>query len=464
MPTGAVQLVIENGMLVTDSWTAKARSSSMVVAITAILDTASEPPDAERVIDAAGKLVLPGGVDPHCHIAVPLGEFVTLDNFESASLAALAGGTTTIIDFAIPTPGEHPTSALAPSSTWARTLAATTRCTAASQRASDDVADIGAAFVSSGVRTVKLFTTYRGLLMVEIDTIEKVMAALNEVSGLTYVHAEANDLVESAQETAESRRAHRRSRDGAHPAGGGRGTRGRRGAGCCRADGITRSTSSTSRLPAAVDQVTAARQRGVFAFSESCPHYLSLDASSYAGEHPERYVCCPPLRDRATVDELGQRLALGICPHRGQRPLLLRLRAEGASRPRRPGDAQRPARRGDAASGDLGRVRRGRADLARNSSSTVIAANPARLNGLYPRKGTIAPGSDADLVIFDPAATRSIQRQRSPHGNRLHAVRGPAGDRLAEHGGRPWPGRGRRRRAPRPWTGRRVPARRTAST
>ena len=81
-------------------------------------------PDDHSTVDARGRLVLPGAVDPHCHIAVPLGEFVTLDSFESASLAALAGGTTTIVDFAIPTPGEHPMEALAAK----RRLGQSSRC------------------------------------------------------------------------------------------------------------------------------------------------------------------------------------------------------------------------------------------------------------------------------------------------------------------------------------------------
>lgn len=407
MPTGAVQLVIENGMLVTDSWTAEGTVVIDGGRITAILDKASEPPDAERVIDAAGKLVLPGGVDPHCHIAVPLGEFVTLDNFESASLAALAGGTTTIIDFAIPTPGEHPRDALRAK----LDMGATSRCDYALHgcitTASDDVADIVDSFVSSGVRTIKLFTTYRDLLMVEVDTIEKVMAALNEVSGLTYVHAEANDLVESAQETA--------VRDGHIDAPGMASTRPE----AAEERAVAQVLAAAERMgspvyfvhqstPAAVDQVTAARQRGAFAFSESCPHYLSLDASSYEGEHPERYVCCPPLRERATVDQLGQRLSLGFvhtvgsdhcCYDSAQKSLRahdVRAMPNGL-----PGVETRLPVIWDEF------VRPGL--LSPQQFVDVVAANPARLNGLFPRKGTIAPGSDADLVIFDPAANRSIQ-------------------------------------------------------
>ena len=161
-------------------------------------------------------------------------------------------------------------------------------------------------------------------------------------------------------------------------------------------------------IPAAVDEVIAARQRGVRAFSESCPHYLTLDDSCYAGEHPERYVCCPPIRDRAAVDELGRRLAMGYvhtvgsdhcCYDTGQKELRahdVRAMPNGL-----PGVETRLPVVWDAyvASGRISPQR----------FVAVMAANPARLNGLYPRKGTIAPGADADLVLFDPAATRVVR-------------------------------------------------------
>ena len=111
MTTAGPDLVIRGGTVVTDSWSGAATVTVAGGRITGVLDPATEVDGAE-VLDATGLLVMPGGVDPHCHVAVPLGEFVTLDSFESASLAALAGGTTTIIDFAIPATGEGSIAAL----------------------------------------------------------------------------------------------------------------------------------------------------------------------------------------------------------------------------------------------------------------------------------------------------------------------------------------------------------------
>jgi dihydropyrimidinase len=402
-------LVIRGGTVVTDTWSGAATVTVADGRITGLLDPAAEPTDlaGAEVLDATGLLVMPGGVDPHCHVAVPLGEFVTLDSFESASLAALAGGTTTIIDFAIPGTGEGSVSALEAKLAMAKDSRCDYAFHGCINAPGPDIADVVRRYVEAGVRTVKLFTTYRGLLMVEIDTIEQVMRALKEVSGLTYVHAESNQLVEAAQAEAVA--------EGRIDAAG----MGRTRPEAAEARAVQEVLGAAERtgapvyfvhqtIPGAVDEVIAARQRGVRAFSESCPHYLVLDDSCYTGEHPERYVCCPPIRDRAAVDALGSRLAMGYvhtvgsdhcCYDTGQKELRahdVRAMPNGL-----PGVETRLSVVWDAyvASGRISPQR----------FVAVMAANPARLNGLYPRKGAIAPGADADLVLFDPAATHVVR-------------------------------------------------------
>jgi len=153
-----------------------------------------------------------------------------------------------------------------------------------------------------------------------------------------------------------------------------------------------------------------ARQRGVPAFSESCPHYLVLDESAYSGDHPERFVCCPPLRDRATVDELANRLEQGFlgtvgsdhcCYDSAQKALRssdVRIMPNGL-----PGVETRLPIIWDAF------VTSGR--ISPERFVALMSANPARLNGIFPRKGTIAPGSDADLVLLDPNETRVVRAE-----------------------------------------------------
>jgi dihydropyrimidinase len=162
--TARPDLVIRGGTVVTDTWSGAATVTVAGGRVTGLLDPAAEPGDlaGAEVLDATGLLVMPGGVDPHCHVAVPLGEFVTLDSFESASLAALAGGTTTIIDFAIPGPGEGPVSALEAKLAMAKDSRCDYAFHGCINAPGPDVADVVRRYVEAGVRTVKLFTTYRG--------------------------------------------------------------------------------------------------------------------------------------------------------------------------------------------------------------------------------------------------------------------------------------------------------------
>ena len=406
MTVSQVDLLVTGGTVVTDSWSGPA---TVVIAdgiVQALLDPSATPPPADRTIRADDRLVIPGGVDAHCHIGQPVGAYTTLDTFASATRAALAGGTTTIIDFAIPGVGQDARDALRER----LDLATDARCDYAMHGCirdpASDIEGVVDAFGESGVRTVKLFTTYRGLLMVDIPTVERVMTALQNLSGLTYVHAEDNELVENAQDDAE--------RHGHIDASGHSLTRPPR----AEEHAVAAVLGAADRVgapvyfvhqstPTAVDLVATSRRNGVRAYSESCPHYLTLDDSCYAAPHPERWVCCPPLRDAATVAALDARLETGFvhtvgsdhcCYDSGQK-------SEHANDVRQmpngmPGIETRLPVIFDRF------VATGRITPQRFVALT--AANPARLNGLYPRKGTIAPGSDADLVVLDPAQSRVV--------------------------------------------------------
>lgn len=406
-----VDAVIVGGTVVTDSWSGAATvvvNDGRVVALLSPHESLDHLEPA-RVIDAAGRLVLPGGVDPHCHLAIPLGAFLTLDSFESASLAALAGGTTTIVDFAIPVPGEDPVAALDKKIE----MAAESRCDYAFHACLNappaDVDKTVADFAERGVRTIKLFTTYRGELMVDIPTIESVMVALKSVSGLAYIHAEENSAIEEAQgQAAADGRIDARGMAASRPVS-------------AEEDAVSQVLSAAERADApvyfvhqsvrsAVDLVDDARRRGVAAFSETCPHYLVLDDSCYLSEHPERFVCCPPIRQRDAADALGGSLQQGFvhtigsdhcCYSTEQKTECahdVRLMPHGL-----PGvETRLPVVWSEFVTTGV---------LSPEGFVKVMSANPARLNGLYPKKGTIAPGSDADLVIFDPDITRVVRTE-----------------------------------------------------
>jgi dihydropyrimidinase len=406
--------LVVGGTVVTDGWSGAADVAIIGERIAALLvpgDT-DRGATADRVVDATGRYVMPGAVDPHCHLAIPLGEFTTLDDFSSASLAALAGGTTTIVDFAIPKVGQNPLEALDDKLAMARDSRCDYAFHGCLQQQPDDLDGIVAAYLQRGVRTIKLFTTYRGELMVGVDTIENVMRALRRVDGLTYVHAEENEAIEAAQLDAENR--------GFIGAGGMAGTRPEQ----AESDAVTAVLDAAERVgapvyfvhqstPDAVRLVDQARFRGVRAYSETCPHYLSLDDSCYDGESPELFVCCPPIRRAETRErlvELAERrfihsIGSDHCCYSSEQKAIcshdVRRMPNGL-----PGvETRLPVVWTTLV--DSGR-------LTPEGFVELISANPARLNGLYPRKGTLAPGADADVVILDATRSRTV-RARDLH-------------------------------------------------
>jgi dihydropyrimidinase len=237
-----------------------------------------------------------------------------LDDYQQASIAALCGGTTTVVDFAIPDPGQSPLAAVQER----RKLAEVSRCDTALHGCvidwDDTTADQIAAMAGLGVRTIKLFTTYRDVVMAGPDTILEVLRTLHAQRGLAYVHAEANHVIEDAQQLAAAV-AHA---DAAHHPG----TRPE----LAEAAAVAQVLATAEHVDApvyfvhqttaeAVDLVRDARRRGVRAYTETCPHYLALDAGVYDGVHPERFVCCPPLRDPATVADLRARALSATSTH-----------------------------------------------------------------------------------------------------------------------------------------------------
>ncbi len=404
------QLAVVGGTVVNDDWSGAATVLVEDGRVTQIAAPDEPLPADVRVVDATGRLVLPGGVDPHTHIDMSLGKYTTRDGYREATTAAVWGGTTTVVDFAIPQPGVSPLEAVRAR----RAAPAQGVCDAALHACVVEWDETVPAqlreIAGLGVRTVKLFTTYRHAVMADPGTVLRVMRELRGLGGLAYVHAEANHLVEREQEQAVEQ--------GRIDAAGHAGTR----SGLAELTAVREVLSSArsagapvyfvhQSTPEAVDEVRRARREGVVAYTETCPHYLTLDDQNYAGDAPELFVCCPPLRNAGSVaGVVGRAVAREVdtvgsdhcCYDRSQKLADrddVRVMPNGL-----PGvETRLPVIYTELVS---------RRHMPVERFVSLISSNPARLNGIYPQKGVIAPGSDADIILIDPTERRTVSAAR----------------------------------------------------
>ena len=358
-----------------------------------------------ETIEARGCLVLPGGVDVHTHIALPFGEFLTRDDFSSATRAAALGGTTTVLEFAIPQDNETPKDAVERRLRQAGGVAHIDYGFHASVVRSADATSLAliAPLADMGVTSVKVFTAYRDVVMLELDDIRAVMEAASRSGSLVMVHGETETIIERAIANLGNRgllgpsnlpRA--RPAEAEHDA----------------AQSVLELAALTGAsiylvhvtVPEVADAIAQARSKGVVAFGESCPHYLLLDESLYDASDPELFVCSPPLRPAAVAEALWAHLGnelVGVhsdhcCFDTAQK----RRHAEDLTKipPGLPGIQTRvPLMLSEA----LG----GRMSLTKLVS--LVATEPARTFSI-PEKGTLLPGYDADVVVVDPTGSTEI--------------------------------------------------------
>jgi len=378
----------------------------------------------DEIIDASGLLILPGGVDTHVHFNDVFMNTISVHDYYSGTLAAAHGGTTTVLDFSNQAPG----------ATLMSTLEAKH-----SEAAGNALIDWGVhpvitqptdatlveipKVIAAGAPTIKCYMIYReeGLLIEESD-LRRILAGLRDSGGMLLVHAEDNDMAE---------------------------------AGIARhiEEGITDTIYHSTSKPAAVenraieraiqmvrevggrlfivhlssaeglDMVGAARSEGLDVLAETCTHYLVLTDEMLQSKDGLKWTCSPPLRDLANQNQLWRGVQDGrlvqvtsddaaysweatqygedrfdLCPNGmpGVEPRFNLLYSQG--------------------------VARGRISLPRFVD--LIATNPALNFGIYPQKGVLLPGSDADIVLFDPEARWTMGQQSSHSCNDWHAYEG----------------------------------------
>ena len=368
--------------------------------------------EADKVIDAAGKLVIPGGIDPHTHMELPFGGTQSSDDFRTGTIAAAHGGTTTIIDFAVQYKGQALREGL---DTWHAKAEGKCAIDYGFHLITTDLEDERIPelhrCMDEGVTSFKMFMAYPGVFLVDDATIFRAMSAAGERGGLICMHAEngvvINEIIKRALAAGRTApkyhaltRPTRAEAEGVH-----------------RAIAIAEMAESPVYIvhlscADALDQVREARDRGLPAFAETCPQYLFLSVDDYGeGFGGAKYVMTPPLRERWNQDELWkglrtddlQVISTDHCPFcmKEQKEL---GRDDFSKIPNgAPGVEHRMSLIYD------GGVVQNRVSLNRFVELTSTAA--AKMFGLFPRKGTIAVGSDADIVIFDPDKEQTISVQ-----------------------------------------------------
>ena len=378
------------------------------------------------VVDARGLYVLPGGVDPHVHLENVIGTTITCDTFESGTRAAAFGGTTTIIDFALQTETDSPLAAIARTQRKAEPQVAVDYSlhVIVKQVDAQALADVRHAMRHEGVTSFKMFMAYPGVMMSDDAAIFKMLRQVGADGGMVALHAENGTVIELLiQEALAAGHTSPRYHAMTRPAilEGEATHRGIRLAELAEAPIYFVHVSSQQALR----HIVTARDEGIRVFAETCPHYLLFDDSVYESDDFEiaKYVMTPPLRTPQDQQHLWRALrfddlqviATDHCPfcmregHLGYRQQKMRGIDDFSQIPNgAPGIETRMV-----SLFDIG-VMQGR--LSVNRFVQLTSTIPAKLFGLFPRKGTIAVGSDADVVLFDPTATQTI-RAADLHSN-----------------------------------------------
>lgn len=405
--------IIRSGTIITASETFVADiliDGEQIVAIGKDLQV----PDAE-VIDARGKLVMPGGVDPHVHLDLPMFGTVSSDDHYTGSKAAAFGGTTTLIDF-VSQPDAGPYQITLDE--WhkkAEKAAVDYSAHVNVTRYDDDVWKEFPKLLDEGITTLKMFTAYNGRLRLEDGNIFKVMRKAAEYGMLPLIHAENGDLIDilvaealAAGNTSPEWHALTRPASGA-------------------ADAILRMAMLAAEAESAVyivhlntavglDQVRYARDMGLPVMAETCPPYLFFTIEHLKRADGAKWICSPPMRtgvDNAALWnglEQGdiQIMATDHCPffYDGTRPIEYEGEMIAIPGKELGQDDFTKIPNGLPGVGDrlpvfwTKAVVSGR--ITPNDFVAQSSTNPARIFGMYPRKGSLMPGADADIVIWDP--------------------------------------------------------------
>jgi dihydropyrimidinase len=359
--------------------------------------------EADVTIDASNKLVIPGGIDPHTHMELPFGGTYSSDDFFTGTRAAAFGGTTTIIDFAVQTKGESMTAGV---DAWHQKAEGKTAIDYGFHLITTDFEDGDEKemykLMDEGITSFKLFMAYPGVFLADDATIFRAMSAAGARGGLICMHAENGIVINEIIKRflADGRTApkyHALTRPTIAEAEG-----------VHRAIAIAEMAESPVYIvhlscTDALNQVRQARDRGIPAFAETCPQYLFHSIDDYGdGWEGAKYVMTPPLREKHNHAELWKGLKMDDLQviSTDHCPFCMKEQKELGK-----DDFSKIPNGAPGVENRMNLIYNGgvlehRISLNRFVELTSTAA--AKMFGLFPKKGTIAVGSDADIVIFNP--------------------------------------------------------------
>ncbi len=362
--------------------------------------------DDAKVIDITGKLLFPGFIDGHTHFDLDVSNTTTADDFASGTRAAIRGGTTLIIDFACPNKGETLQYGL---ELWHKKADGKSSCDYGFHMTIDDWNETIKAeipdMVKAGIPSFKMYMTYPAMMIGDRD----MFCALQELGKhgcIAGVHCENSGVIDAL--IAQAKEAGRLS-PVSHPATRPNALEAEAVASLLRMAQVADVPVIIVHLSTkeALEEVRIARARGQKVYVESCPHYLLLDESCYKQENyreAAKNICAPPLRTKADQNAIWQALTDGTVQTIATDHCSFTLAQKDAGKDdftKIPGGLPGVETRGILLWSEG--VAKGK--ITASQMCSLLSENAAKLYGVYPKKGVIAPGSDADLVILDPDAT-----------------------------------------------------------
>ena len=405
-----MKYLFKNGTVVSGRGT---RRADVLVEDEKILQVARGISDPlARTVDVTGKLLLPGFIDAHTHFDLDVCNTTPADDFDSGTRSAIRGGTTTVVDFACPNKGESLHYGL---DLWHKKADGKCWCDYGFHMTIDDwnediereIDDMYAA----GISSFKMYMTYPAM-MIGDEAMYKALKKLKEKGGICGVHCENSGVINAL---IEEKRAAGATGVASHPE--------------TRPDYLeAEAVGRLLRIAQAVDipvvivhltnaaalaEVHAARRRGQKVYVETCPQYLVLDDSVYYNEdysRAARYVCAPPLRKSADCRALWAGLRRGEIQTVSTDHCSFTLEQKEAGRgdfTRIPGGLPGVEARGELVYSFGVATRK----ISLAAMCRVLSENPAKLYGMFPRKGVIAPGADADIVVYDPRADHILRAE-----------------------------------------------------